>query len=285
MTLYYEQIRLEKYNKSFFFISSKATYIMDCESAREDMTFKIYGLCWANDHTLIVTDKESGVYKYTIDIGEKTCTGERIDSGYIPNDVSCTKDGKVYITEQTEYNVSVLVRIYNLKTDTTEIWRPNITSDFPKITCNDNKIIISSYHESFVYTNNHKFLYKITHSQIERHLLHTYLSPTDIFWGCTAFRNNLLIINLLTNETKIYEHVDAYGVSGTQEGHVFITGDFGVSKVYNSSGVFLHRFYKTIPERGVLNLNDAILSKDGQIYMAFTVYNASFPLVIYSMGT
>ena len=257
---------------------------MDCESDSENSIHWIYGPCWADDHTLIAIDMGTGLYKYTIDIGEKTCTGEMIGSGYIPNDVTCTKDGRVYITELTIRNVSVLVRIYNLKTDTTEIWRPNITSSFPKITSNENKIIISSYRESFVYTNNHKFLYKITHSQIERHLVHTYVSPTDIFWGCTRIRN-LLIINLLTNETKIYEHVDAYGVSGTQEGHVFITGVFGVSKVYNSSGVFLHKFYETIPERSGLNLNDAILYKDGQIYMAFTVYNASFPLAIYSMAT
>ena len=257
---------------------------MDCESDSENSIHWIYGPCWADDHTLIAIDLGTRLYKYTIDIGEKTCTGEMIGSGYISNDVTCTKDGRVYITELTIRNVSVQVRIYNLKTDTTEIWTPNITSNFPKITCNDNKIIISSYRESYVYTNNHKFLYKITHTQVENNLVNTYLSPTDIFWGCTGFRNNLLIINLLTNKTKIF-YGNAYAVSGTQEGHVFVTDSgLGGTRVYTHSGVFLHKLQMGLPERSV-GENGAILSKDGQIYMAFRVFNISYPVVIYSIGT
>ena len=258
---------------------------MDCERVSEDMSYQIYGLCWTDDHTLIVADKESGVYKYTVDIGEKTCTGEMIDSGYRPRDASCTKDGRVYITESTQDNISVQIRIYNLKTDITEIWRPNIISDYTRISVNENKIIISFYHESYVYTNNHEFLYIITHPQVERNFVNIYLSPTDIFWGCTGSKRSLLIINLLTNETKIYGGGSAYAVSGTHEGHVFVSDSgLGGTRVYSHSGVFLHKLEMGHPQRSV-GENGAILSKDGKIYLAFRVFDYSFPVVIYSIGT
>ena len=260
---------------------------MDCERVSEDMTDSIRGLCWADDHTLIVTDTNSGVYKYTVDIGEKTCIGERIDSGYIPGHADCTKDGRVYITEFAQRNVSVQVRIYNLKTNTTQIWKPSISADHPRITSNDDKIIITSYYDSYVYANNHNFLFKITHPKVTLapRILDTYLSPTDIFWGCTSSNNYLLMMKLLTNETKMYELGQAYSVSGIQGGHVFVT-EFGVGviRVYTHSGVFLNKIQTGPPER-LVGKHDVTLSKDGQIYLAFRGFNASFPLVIYSIDT
>lgn len=117
---------------------------------------RVDNMCWLDDVSLIGVQKlGEQVVKLNIDTTTKTCTSNLIDSGYKPWDVSCTRDGNIYVTDISNN----LVHIYD-KAGVSREWKPRGMTRPRAIAADDSKIYISE-HESnliFVYNTNQEIL-------------------------------------------------------------------------------------------------------------------------------
>ena len=251
----------------------------------EKMQAIIFGLCWMDKDTLIVADCYGyQLVKYTVNTMARTCTGEVMDSGYKVYSVSCSEDGRVYATEYKIGNI--VVRVYNVNTGLSEVWDTKVQSQdgVNAISMNNELIIISSGHLSYVYNKDRFFLYTLTHHQLSYYFRQTYVTDRDVFWGAEfTGGEGVFIMNLLTNDTVISTDgiVKPEAVSGTR--FVYVTDvnhtDVGV---YSPDGTFLHYLQIDPPEGGGgLWYSGIIRPSDNEALIAFSTWNIYSPIAVY----
>ena len=163
--------------------------------------------------------------------------------------------------------------IYDLKTGNKEIWEIQEGNDqIFSIGSNKDYVVINQYDENLVYTQNKTFLYTILHEEQRQQTTDLYITDNDIFWGATSA--SLGMSNLKTKESKIIiDGVENGGyLSGTNDGHVFVT-DLRNQKVgvYSEEGTFLHFLEFDPPEGGSrsLHYNDIVELQNGKAILAF----------------
>ena len=233
--------------------------------------------------TLIVGDHiGQQLVKYTVNTAARTCKGEVMDSGYQPYSVSCSEDGKVYVTDNVKRNI---LKIYDVKTGDKEEWEIKEKPEYyPIISMNNEFIVISSGRFSYVYDKDRVFLYKLTHHQVSQYLRTTYVTDTSVFWGAEANGGKgVVIMNLLTNDTKMSKEFTPEGVAGTKKGYVYVTDsnrdDVGV---YSRDGTFLNHLQIDPPvTAGILMFSGAVRLSDDDALIAFSNWIRDTPIAVY----
>ena len=252
------------------------------------MKTDILSLCWSDEDTLIVGDLHGKqLVKYTTNITEKYCEGVVMDTGYTMNGVSCTQDGKVYVTEYKPGNVTV--RIYDVKSGYKEVWNTSINSKSGgvHIAVSDRFIVLSSDRDSHVFNINQTFQYKITHRLVSNYLIQTYISDDSFLWGIAFSGYKLLVLNLLTNNTRTSSVgiVEGDSISGARNGYVYVidrkSADIGI---YSQDGTFLHYLRIVLPDwaRGFFYCA-AFRSSEQEAHVAFTTQNNTLPIAIFKL--
>ena len=275
------------YSKMVIFASFMilASYILGCQKVNEEMTYIIFGLCWMDKDTLIVANYQGEkLVKYTINTAARTCTGEVMDSGYKAYHLSCSEDGKVYVTELESGNI--IIRVYDENTGHKEVWDTKIQSENnrPVISLNNELIIISTGSLSYVFSKDRVFQYKLTHHQLSKYFRQTYLTDTGVFWGAEVNGGKgAFITNLLTNDTVISKDVKTEAVAGTRKGYVYVTdynrADVGV---YSLNGTFLNHLQIDPPVGGgQLFYSGAVRLSDDEALIAFSTWNGETPIAVY----
>ena len=250
---------------------------MDC--ARLSAT-DVFGMSWADENTLLAAVYfRRQLWKYTLSTTAKTCRGELMDSGYVPNDVACWSDGKCYVPENI--GRATRVRIYDMNAGTHETWDLSISTGFTRIAVNNEFIVVTPERESFVYNKEREFLYKIVHTQMGGRFHHTHITDTNKFIG-TGRSHIVLIYDLETREMNISRRVmRAFGVSGTRQGYIFVQGEMNEIGVYSHNGEFLHFLQTDLPENILYFESSAYKTKVGESFMALEpVKNLTSPIRI-----
>ena len=270
-------------------ISLVATYLLSCQKVNERMARYIPDLCWMDQETLIVADRNGEqLVKYTINPVARTCTGQVLDSGYRVSSVSCSQGGLVFVTEWT--TGVVRVRVYNMRTgEREEVWDTNINSQSYSVhvSLSARFIVLSAGNISYVYNKNRALLYSVIHDQVSRiEFEQTYVTETGVFWGTVAGIYELLIIDLSTKHTKLNTEgiVRAQGVSGTRNGYVYVTDyNWDVVGVHSSNGTFLHHLHIDPPpvKEGHLFNSGAISLGHTEDLIAFGTFDQTTPIVLY----
>ena len=247
---------------------------MTCDNIPRDESNRtdIYGLCWVDKDTLVVTQyKNRQLLKVKINMDTKSCGVEVIDSGIDAWQLSCTKEGTIYVSVFGGMNRKVY--IYDLKTGKKEIWEiQEMSRTINAVGSNKDYVVINQYDKSFVYAQNKTFLYTILHEELLAQTKDLYISFNDILWGTTT--ESLAISNLKTRESKIIMDgvENGWYLSGTNDGHVFVT-DLNTQNVgvYSEEGMFLHFLEFDPPEGGSRSLffNDIVELQNGKAILAF----------------
>ena len=263
-----------------------ATYLMGCEKVNAEMRPDIYGLCWMDKDTLIIADfNGQQLVKYTVNTTARTCTGEVMDSGYYVYSLSCSEDGKVYVTELTRGKLNINVTVYDVNTGDKEVWDTNVLSETDEvdISLNSEFIVISSGNSSYVYNRDRVFQYKVTHHKVKRFFRQTYVTDTSVFWGAEVNGGEgVFIMNLLTNDTQISKEFRPEAVAGSKKGYVYVTDvnrrDVGV---YSPDGTFLHNIYVDPIVGGDLFYSAAVKLSVDEALIAFSTGNRATPVAVY----
>ena len=238
-------------------------------------------------NTLIVGDLYGeNLVKYTIETTAKTCTGELMDSGYRVQTVTCSDNGKVYVTEYVPGEVKV--RIYDINTGDSELWATNIFSTDGEVylTLNTEFIVISSNSDTYVYNNKRVHQYNLTHVQVPNNFYQTYLTDTGIFLGTVWKGYKLLIMNLDTKYTQISNDgiFDANSVSGSRNGFVYVTDvNYLHVGVYSRNGMFLHFLDINSPRTGGHLRYSAAIRIRQKEFIAFSTWNKTVPIAVYRL--
>ena len=233
----------------------------------------ISGLCWIDKETLVVAQhKNKQLLKVKVNMDTKSCGIEVIDSDMEAWQLSCTKEGRIYVSDFSGANRKLY--IYELKTGDKRIWETQENINILSIGSNENYVVLNQYYESYVYAKNKTFLFKILHAKLLGQTTDLYITNNDILWGATT--ESLVMSNLKTKESKVIYVNDGvengWHLSGTSDGHVFVT-DFLNQKVgvYLEDGTFLHFLEFDPPEGGSrsLSINDIIELQSGKAILAF----------------
>ena len=225
--------------------------------------------------------------KYTIDLVTRTCIGQMVDSGYTPHSVSCSQGGLVFVTEYT--TGVVRVRVYNIKTGKEEVWDTSINSQFKRVhvSLGAGFIVVSAGDNSYVYNQDRTLLYSVTHGQVSRDFIQTYVTETGLFWGSIWEGYKVLIMDLSTKDSKLSTEgiVTARSISGTRNGFVYvIDGNVYITDVgvYSADGTYLHRLHIDPPVgRRTLFYSGAIRLNNTEDLIAFSTYNDRTPIAVY----
>ena len=251
-----------------------------------EMGREIYDLCWMDQDTLIVADLYGEqLVKYTIDPVTRTCTGQVLDSGYSVRSVGCSQVGLVFATEQTAG--VVMVRIYNVSTGHREVWDTSINTHTGVVivSLSAEFIVLSADNVSYVYNTDRVLLYNVTHHQVSRWFVQTYVTDTGVFWGTVWEGFKLFIMNLHTKYSKLSTEgiVRAEGVSGTRNGYVYVTDVYRADVgVYSADGTFLHLLQIDLPPgRWGLYFSDAVSLSPTEDLIAFSTWDYTTPIAVY----
>ena len=259
---------------------------MGCDRLNETY---LRDLCWVDEQTLVLATELGQVWKYTIDTSDRTCKREVIDYSFVTNDISCTREGKVYASR---YAVSYIkIKIYDMKTGNDTIWELGIYSHSGTVlvSINQELIIVNIDDHSYVYNGVRSYLYKIKHdtnNAMVNYFHNTYLTDNNFYWGVTEEKRQVSFRNLLTNETYMTMGgiQRAYGVSGTNHGYVYVSREVaGSVGVYSLEGVFLYFLQMDPPVTGELSVvNSKTLA--GITYLASSSDYWISPIAIYRIS-
>ena len=270
------------------FNSLVATYLMGCEKANEQMTHRIYDLCWVDEGMLIVADNRGGqLVKYNVNMRAKTCEGQLIESVHYVTSVSCSEGGKLFVSASTGTNVKIL--IYDVKTGQKHHWNTELHRNKMIVHISESRdfIVLSVGNQSYIFNNDRVPLYKFTFDVDFSYFRQTYVTKTGIFFGITYTTSVLLKLNLLTKESTICNkgNVQALGVSGTENEYVYVTyfenDEVGV---YSPDGTFLNYLQIETPQRGgKLGHIGALKMSDDEDLIAFSTWIDTVPIAIYKV--
>ena len=251
--------------------------------ATEQMTHRIFDLCWMDEGMLIVADNIGNkLVKYNVNITAKTCEGQLIEFVRYVSGVSCSVGGKLFVSSNAGTNVTIL--IYDVKTWHKDNWSTGIKRNGRRVHISESHdfIVLSVGYESYIFNVDRVFLYKLTFYVHFRNFQQTYVTNTAIFFGNTYPNNMLFKLNLHTNETTISHR--ALGVSGSKNSYVYVTDSITDDvRVYSPDGTYLPNYLQieAPPGGGNLYYIGAFKMSFDEDLIAFSTWNDNIPVAIY----
>ena len=220
-------------------------YLLSCSYEVHDNTTR--DLCWLDSNTIIALT-DNYLIKYTLSIPDRVCSGEVLDEGMRADRISCTANGKVYVSLRWRRQGSVMVKIYDVNTGENMVWNADIhlvDSGPISVAVSNEYIVIGVHNASYVYNTDHVFLYQRTY--LSWGFLDSYITESKTFWAVTYGVRSLLV-NLATKKVTIGDDrvFRATRVSGSK-GTVYVMSGTQLG-VYSENGTF-HNYLQVNPPR------------------------------------
>ena len=226
--------------------------------------------------TLVVAYRNKLIVKYTIDTAISKCSSEVLHYEGYANNLSCTGNGKVYMTGGSTGNVHI--RIYDTRSGIMETWQPRLNAIWTStvfVNVIKEAIVITCGNTSYVYNTDHVLQYQITHPQVEIGFNDVHVTDCGIFWGIPfMIYERLTVRNLLTGHSiRVTEKKKSFSVSGTKNGYVYVTDRNGLNVgVYSTNGTFVNDLQIDPPNRGEqLRRSAAVRVSNQETLVAFSI--------------
>ena len=271
------------------FNSLLATYLMGCEMANDQMTHRIFDLCWVDEGMLIVADNRGGqLVKYNMNITNKTCEVALLD--YVPYvySISLSGEGQVLVSANSGKE-EVKIMIYDVMTGQKHMWNTGFYRKGGFVSNAESRdfIVLSLNNETYIFSKNQNLLHKVTYNKDFSHFMQSYTTDGGMFFGATSPYGKPIIMNLLTNEKIVNKKgiAQARGVSGSRNGYVYVTATNGADVgVYSPDGTFLNYLQMNTQEaRGGFYFIGALKTSDNEDLIAFSTWNDKMPVAIYKI--
>ena len=285
--------------KIYHVVISIAIYQTSCGhfTKRRDAS----GLCWMDQNTLVVQYFYylDGLWIYTLNNDSTSCKGEMIDNDFAAHDMSCSQDGKVYVTQRTK--AKTMIRIYTIHNRTKEVWKTDEIRIEPNravnIDVNNDFIVVNYGNIVYVYNKDMLLLYNIT-LNLAGSLGETYLTDTDKLWGAfykqhagsLDISDEVIVIDLHTQEYNISKgYADnrggtVNGVSGLKPDIVFMSTYGKEVRMYSDTGVFKERIQiEPTVGGGTLPSLATIRTREGNVLIAFGSDLVEVPVYLFNL--
>ena len=245
-----------------------------------------------DEKTLVVQYLIDGLWMYTLNNDSTFCQGEMIDNDFAGIDVSCSQDGKVYVTGNAVLKTSV--RIYTIQNRTREVLEIDevLHKYHVGIAVNNDFIVMDHDNKVFVFNKDMVLLYDITLDRVN-FITETYLTDTDKLWfyaenhpGPYDWSYEVLVFDLHTKEYDISKgHLEiSGGVSGIQPNIVFVNHDTEEIRMYSDTGVFRERIQIDPPVNGTnIHGHAAFRTREGKVLIAIDNHEAKVPIYSFNL--
>ena len=256
-----------------------------------------------DENTLVISyGSRYGLWIFTLHTDSNTCKGEMIDRGFAATDITCSQDGKVYVTHVYRAIAKTEVRIYTIHNRTKEVWEPNgikaVRSRDVNIAVNNDFIVMDSGNVVYVFNKDQVMLYNIT-LNLEGFLGETYLTDTDKMWGVfyakhhdgrSEWLEQVIAIDLHTQEYNMTRrYVDRrwgepYGVSGIKPDIVSLSWEGKEVRMYSDTGDFKKRIPIDPPVNGgYIPRHATFKTREGNVLIAFDAAFAKVPIYSFNL--
>ena len=272
---------------------------MDCDARLSD---KINHFCWADENTIVAMDiKGKQLLKFEPNMDNKTCLRTvLVEYEYDQKEsrMACSKNGVVYVSEREDYDEFTGIRIYDVKSKEIIIWVPGEFKLDGRwqvfLAVNNNTIVITFSHLSYVYDKDRQFLYWMRNPYIPMfyELSDTYLTPSNYFWGCQMQKTQdsglVFVTDLQANTSHVFDDINdirwPFRITGLRNGYVIVDHNYKYEhgyRVYTENGTYQNLL--PVDKEGSRDMS-MIMSNQGENLLALGPIKESIKIYVVEPG-